>query len=127
MVAEFTHHQKTITLNAPLDSSGEGGDDDSDSSTPRQIVNFIGGIDLCDERYDDENHTLFRNLDTTYYDNFQQNNFPNADLCHGGPRELGGRIKQAPSLLSDCLMKIQDYPELFPTPQEAGDPDDGES
>ncbi|MQM13807.1 hypothetical protein Taro_046734 [Colocasia esculenta] len=146
--AEFTHHQKTITLDAPIDGSGEGGGDDGDSSAPRRIVSFVGGVDLCDGRYDDENHTLFRNLDTTYHDDFQQNNFPNADLCHGGPREPWHDIhsklegpaaldvlcnfeqrwkKQAPSHLSDCLMKIQDYPELFPAPRKEGDPDDGES
>ncbi|KAK1269837.1 Phospholipase D alpha 1 [Acorus gramineus] len=67
---EFTHHQKTVTLDA---ASG--------------VVSFVGGIDVCDGRYDDERHTLFRELDTTYADDFQQKNFEGADLRHGGPRE----------------------------------------
>ncbi|KAK1316627.1 Phospholipase D alpha 1 [Acorus calamus] len=67
---EFTHHQKTVTLDA---ASG--------------VVSFVGGIDVCDGRYDDEHHTLFRELDTTYADDFQQKNFKGADLRHGGPRE----------------------------------------
>ena len=38
--AEFTHHQKTITLDAATPGANE-----------RHVVSFIGGIDLCDGRY----------------------------------------------------------------------------
>jgi len=38
--AEFTHHQKTVTLDAATPGTDE-----------RHVVSFIGGIDLCDGRY----------------------------------------------------------------------------
>ena len=47
----------------------------------------VGGIDLCDGRFDDEIHSLFRTLNTGYSDDFQQNNYKDTDLQHGGPRE----------------------------------------
>jgi len=37
---EFTHHQKTITLDAATPGTDK-----------RHIVSFIGSIDLCDGRY----------------------------------------------------------------------------
>ncbi|XP_072977809.1 phospholipase D alpha 1-like [Typha angustifolia] len=121
---EFTHHQKTVTLDARTRNDGA-----------RHVVSFVGGIDLCGGRYDDENHTLFRNLDTTYLHDFQQNNFPHADLRHGGPREpwhdvhskLEGPAawdvltnfeqrwrKQAPKELSHSLVNVQE--DIFPHP-----------
>ncbi|OAY65181.1 Phospholipase D alpha 1 [Ananas comosus] len=130
---EFTHHQKTVTLDAPA----------SDGSSSRHVVSFVGGIDICGGRYDDESHTLFRDLDTTYLNDFQQNNFPHADLKHGGPREpwhdvhskLEGPAawdvlanfeqrwrKQSPREMSDCLLNIR--PEIFPDPSP---PDANES
>lgn len=130
---EFTHHQKTVSLDAPTG--------DWDSSAARRVVSFVGGIDLCDGRYDDENHTLFRNLDTTYLHDFQQKNFPHADLRHGGPREpwhdvhskLEGLaawdvlanfeqrwMKQAPREISHCLSDIRGQPEIFPVPSGSG-------
>eukprot|EP01018_Ginkgo_biloba_P035388 Gb_33997 [translate_table: standard] len=75
---EFTHHQKTVSLDAPFEGS---------HGIRRRVVSFVGGIDLCDGRYDNEIHPLFRTLDTVYKHDFHQNNFPNADLRHGGPRE----------------------------------------
>ncbi|KAH9299271.1 hypothetical protein KI387_030953, partial [Taxus chinensis] len=72
---QFTHHQKTVSLDAPL------------SDGTRQVVSFVGGIDLCNGRYDTEKHTLFGDLDTLYKDDFLQNNFDGADLRRGGPRE----------------------------------------
>lgn len=38
---EFTHHQKTVTLDAATPGTDEGS----------HVVSFIGGIDLCDGRY----------------------------------------------------------------------------
>ena len=32
----------------------------------RQLMAFIGGIDLCDGRYDTPEHSLFKTLDTTH-------------------------------------------------------------
>ncbi|KAH9299274.1 hypothetical protein KI387_030956, partial [Taxus chinensis] len=68
--AEFTHHQKTVSMDAE-----------------RSMVSFVGGIDLTNGRYDTEKHTLFGDLDTVYKDDFLQHNFKDADLRHGGPRE----------------------------------------
>uniref|UniRef100_A0A0E0ESC0 Phospholipase D n=1 Tax=Oryza meridionalis TaxID=40149 RepID=A0A0E0ESC0_9ORYZ len=134
VAAEFTHHQKTVTLDAAAASPG-----DADGSR-RHIVSFIGGIDLCDGRYDDENHTLFRDLDTTYRHDFMQNNFKHAGLRRGGPREpwhdvhcrLEGRAawdvlanfeqrwrKQAPPEMAGCLLDLSQA-EL-PDPGSFGD------
>ncbi|XP_051147596.1 phospholipase D alpha 4 [Andrographis paniculata] len=67
----FTHHQKTITV-------------DSSSLRRREIVSFLGGFDLCDGRFDTEDHTLFQTLDC--YD-FYQTSLHGASLHKGGPRE----------------------------------------
>ncbi|KAL5206250.1 hypothetical protein ABZP36_034459 [Zizania latifolia] len=132
--AEFTHHQKTVTL----DAAAPVGDDDGERR--RHVVSFIGGIDLCDGRYDDENHTLFRGLDTTYRHDFLQNNFKHATLRRGGPREpwhdvhsrLEGRAawdvlanfeqrwrKQAPAEMTGCLLDLS--PAEFHDPGSFGD------
>ncbi|KAH7316216.1 hypothetical protein KP509_21G083200 [Ceratopteris richardii] len=75
----FTHHQKIVVVDAPL--PGSSNDDE------RRIVSFIGGIDLCDGRYDTPYHSLFRTLDTVHKADFHQPNFPGASLKKGGPRE----------------------------------------
>ncbi|CAN0919150.1 Phospholipase D alpha 1 [Linum grandiflorum] len=78
----FTHHQKTVVVDA---ASVGGGDV---SSGRRRIVSFIGGIDLCDGRYDTQEHPLFKTLDTTHRDDFHQPNFTGgASIKKGGPRE----------------------------------------
>jgi len=53
----------------------------------RRIVSFVGGLDLCDGRYDTVFHSLFRTLDTTHHDDFHQLNFPGATITKSGPRE----------------------------------------
>ncbi|KAJ8768289.1 hypothetical protein K2173_021229 [Erythroxylum novogranatense] len=74
----FTHHQKTLMVDAEL-PNGE--------SELRRIVSFIGGIDLCDGRYDTPIHSIFRTLDTTHHNDFHQPNFAGATITKGGPRE----------------------------------------
>ncbi|XP_059658142.1 phospholipase D alpha 1-like [Cornus florida] len=74
----FTHHQKTVVV----DSEVPGGE-----SAKRRIVCFVGGIDLCDGRYDTPEHSLFRTLDTTHHDDFHQPNFKGSSITKGGPRE----------------------------------------
>ncbi|XP_009758055.1 phospholipase D alpha 1-like [Nicotiana sylvestris] len=74
----FTHHQKTIVV----DSEIPGG-----MSQKRMIVSFLGGIDLCDGRYDTREHSLFRTLDTVHKQDFHQPNFPGSSIAKGGPRE----------------------------------------
>ncbi|CAN1343058.1 Phospholipase D alpha 1 [Linum perenne] len=78
----FTHHQKTIVV----DAETSGGDADA-SSGKRRIVSFIGGIDLCDGRYDIQQHPLFNTLETVHRDDFHQPNFTGASIKKGGPRE----------------------------------------
>ncbi|RDX91849.1 Phospholipase D alpha 1, partial [Mucuna pruriens] len=74
----FTHHQKIVVVDSAL--PGEG-------SEKRRVVSFVGGIDLCDGRYDTAFHSLFRTLDTAHHDDFHQPNFPGAAITKGGPRE----------------------------------------
>lgn len=76
--AMFTHHQKTIVV----DKEGSAG-----GSEKRRIVSFIGGIDLCDGRYDTPKHPLFTTLTTIHHDDFHQPNFAGASIKKGGPRE----------------------------------------
>ncbi|XP_065868440.1 phospholipase D alpha 4 [Euphorbia lathyris] len=78
----FTHHQKTITLDTrpphhhPLNSED------------REIMSFIGGLDLCDGRFDTEQHSLFQTLNQqSHCTDFYQTNIPSATLQKGGPRE----------------------------------------
>ncbi|RVW16728.1 Phospholipase D alpha 1 [Vitis vinifera] len=74
----FTHHQKIVVVDSEMPNRG---------SERRRIVSFIGGIDLCDGRYDTPTHTIFRTLDTVNHDDFRQPNFPNASITKGGPRQ----------------------------------------
>ncbi|GAB4842451.1 Phospholipase D alpha 4 [Ancistrocladus abbreviatus] len=74
----FSHHQKTITV----DNRVKG------SPSNREIMSFIGGVDLCDGRYDTEEHSLFRTLNTDSHANdFYQISIAGASLQKGGPRE----------------------------------------
>ncbi|KAM7260475.1 hypothetical protein ACFE04_016216 [Oxalis oulophora] len=75
----FTHHQKSIILDFP----------EFYESEKRRIISFIGGIDLCDGRYDTQDHPLFSTLsmNSTHHDDFHQPNFPGASIKKGGPRE----------------------------------------
>ncbi|KAI4990346.1 hypothetical protein ZWY2020_038709 [Hordeum vulgare] len=117
---EFTHHQKTVTLDAATPGTADG----------RHVVSFIGGIDLCDGRT-----TRCSGSSTTYSRDFMQNNFRHASLRYGGPREpwhdvhcrLEGPAawdvlanfehrwkKQAPGKIRGCLLDLS--PETFPDP-----------
>lgn len=78
IAAMFTHHQKIIVVDSPLPGSG---------SEERRILSFVGGIDLCDGRYDTQFHSLFRTLNDVHHDDFHQPNFPGAAIEKGGPRE----------------------------------------
>ncbi|KAK1281825.1 Phospholipase D alpha 1 [Acorus calamus] len=74
----FTHHQKIVVVDSEMPNRG---------SQQRRIVSFVGGIDLCDGRYDTQFHSLFRTLDTAHHDDFHQPNFAGASIMKGGPRE----------------------------------------
>ena len=74
----FAHHQKTITVDTrALNSANE-----------REIMSFLGGLDLCDGRYDTEQHSLLQTLtkESNYHD-FYQTSIAGASLNKGGPRE----------------------------------------
>ncbi|KAJ8774134.1 hypothetical protein K2173_009565 [Erythroxylum novogranatense] len=74
----FAHHQKTITVDTRA----------KDLTNDREIMSFIGGLDLCDGRYDTEQHSLFRTLNTeSHCYDFYQTNIAGASLHKGGPRE----------------------------------------
>ncbi|XP_021908338.1 phospholipase D delta [Carica papaya] len=60
----FTHHQKCVLV------------DTQASGNNRKVTAFIGGIDLCDGRYDTPEHRLFRDLDTIFKDDFHNPTFP---------------------------------------------------
>ncbi|KAK1425964.1 hypothetical protein QVD17_14631 [Tagetes erecta] len=74
----FTHHQKSIVVDSHINIPGE---------MRRRIVGFVGGIDLCDGRYDTRDHSLFRTLKDVHHDDFHQPNFSGAAISKGGPRE----------------------------------------
>lgn len=67
----FTHHQKCVIV----DTQAPGNN--------RKITAFIGGIDLCDGRYDTPEHRLFRDLDTVFDGDFHNPTYPvsNFHLC----------------------------------------------
>ncbi|KAK4479576.1 hypothetical protein RD792_015094 [Penstemon davidsonii] len=74
----FAHHQKTITVDARV----------SPSSRNREIKSFLGGLDLCDGRYDTEEHSLFQTLNTeSHCFDFYQTSLSGANFHKGGPRE----------------------------------------
>ncbi|KAL5168696.1 Phospholipase D delta [Glycine soja] len=60
----FTHHQKCVIV----DTQAAGNN--------RKITAFIGGLDLCDGRYDTPEHRLFRNLDDVFDGDFHNPTFP---------------------------------------------------
>ncbi|KAH1252228.1 Phospholipase D delta [Glycine soja] len=68
----FTHHQKCVIV----DTQAHGNN--------RKITAFIGGLDLCDGRYDTPEHRILRDIDTVYQDDYH-----NPTFCAGtkGPRQ----------------------------------------
>ncbi|CAN6222926.1 unnamed protein product [Urochloa humidicola] len=68
----FTHHQKCVIV----DTQATGNN--------RKITAFIGGLDLCDGRYDTPEHRLFKDLDTVFKDDFHNPTFP---VNKFGPRQ----------------------------------------
>lgn len=74
----FTHHQKTLIVDSEVFGK---------SGQKRSIVCFLGGLDLCDGRYDTQDHPLFKTLNTTHSQDFHQPNFDGSSIIKGGPRE----------------------------------------
>jgi phospholipase D1/2 len=74
----ITHHQKTVIVDHEMPVR---------HNDCRRIVSFVGGLDLCDGRYDTMFHSLFRTLDTAHHKDFHQPNLEGASIDKGGPRE----------------------------------------
>ncbi|KAK1275790.1 Phospholipase D delta [Acorus gramineus] len=68
----YTHHQKCVLV----DTQATGNN--------RKITAFIGGLDLCDGRYDTPDHRLFDELDTIFQNDFHNPTFP---VNTKGPRQ----------------------------------------
>ncbi|KAH6789181.1 phospholipase D delta [Perilla frutescens var. frutescens] len=60
----YTHHQKCVIV------------DTQDYGNNRKITAFLGGLDMCDGRYDTPQHRLFSDLDTVFKDDFHNPTFP---------------------------------------------------
>jgi len=76
----WSHHQKTIIMDAPL-KQGEGNSPDA----TRKIVAFLGGLDVTTGRWDTPVHSLFKSLNTDHKNDFYQNCLPVTQEF--GPRE----------------------------------------
>lgn len=59
----YTHHQKCVIV----DTQAHGNN--------RKITAFMGGLDLCDGRYDTPEHRLFRDLGTVFEDDYHNPTF----------------------------------------------------
>lgn len=64
----YTHHQKCVIV------------DTQDFGNNRKITSFLGGLDMCDGRYDTPQHRLFNDLDTVFKDDFHNPTFPVSQL-----------------------------------------------
>ncbi|KAK9802796.1 hypothetical protein WJX73_007251 [Symbiochloris irregularis] len=75
----FTHHQKSVVMDAaPVEGVGQGS---------LRLIAFIGGLDLCDGRYDDRKHWLFRTLHNEHHLDYHQACIKGACIEKGGPRQ----------------------------------------
>jgi phospholipase D1/2 len=72
----------------------------------RQLVAFIGGLDLCDGRYDTAEHSLFRTLRTVHSEDFHQACCLSTSIQQGGApcRALSCKI-ETPLLASTELCR----------------------
>ncbi|CAL5229046.1 g12295 [Coccomyxa viridis] len=119
----FTHHQKSVIVDAQ----------DTKDPEMRQLVAFIGGLDLCDGRYDTSEHSLFHTIKTVHSDDFHQACCPGSSIKQGGPRQpwhdihckLEGPVatdvlvnfvqrwlKQAPSEHREQLLPLPEIPHI---------------
>ncbi|KAM3344055.1 phospholipase D gamma 1-like [Capsicum galapagoense] len=69
----YTHHQKTVIVDADA------------GNNRRKIIAFVGGLDLCDGRYDTPEHPIFRTLQTVHSDDYHNPTY--AGSTTGCPRE----------------------------------------
>ncbi|KAI3764485.1 hypothetical protein L2E82_14494 [Cichorium intybus] len=125
----YTHHQKNVIVDA---DAGNG---------KRKIISFIGGLDLCNGRYDNPKHPIFKTLDTIHADDFHNPTFTSTNLA-GCPREpwhdlhskidgpaaydimknfeerwlKGSKVsgtKKSKAMYDEALVKIENMPEFL--------------
>ncbi|KAH7287656.1 hypothetical protein KP509_32G068000 [Ceratopteris richardii] len=143
----FTHHQKTLVVDVEddgIDNNFQGpsceergnvGDHMTCDTKRRKLVAFLGGIDLCDGRYDTQSHSLFRTLGTSMHkDDFHQPSIEGSSEKDIGPREpwhdvhariegpcawdvlynFEQRWRRQAKGTKRALKNIKDIPELWP-------------
>ncbi|KAK4411338.1 Phospholipase D beta 1 [Sesamum angolense] len=69
----YTHHQKTVIVDADA------------GNNRRKIIAFLGGLDMCDGRYDSPRHSLFATLQTFHSDDYHNPTY--TGNVTGCPRE----------------------------------------
>ncbi|KAG6497518.1 phospholipase D gamma 1-like [Zingiber officinale] len=69
----YTHHQKQVIVDTDAGKS------------KRKITAFLGGLDLCGGRYDNQEHPLFRTLQSLHKDDYYNPAFASSD--NKGPRQ----------------------------------------
>ncbi|KAM7514029.1 hypothetical protein LguiA_003612 [Lonicera macranthoides] len=69
----YTHHQKCVIVDTQADGNN------------RKISSFIGGLDLCDGRYDTPEHRLFGDINTVFHSDFHNPTFSAGAKCPRQP------------------------------------------
>lgn len=78
----------------------------------RRLIAFIGGMDLCNGRYDTPRHSLFHTLNTVHSEDFYQGCISGADIKKGGEQEavrfrhMVEICGQSTHLCSNCLQLL---------------------
>eukprot|EP01090_Pellita_catalonica_P001237 TRINITY_DN10934_c0_g1_i2.p1 TRINITY_DN10934_c0_g1~~TRINITY_DN10934_c0_g1_i2.p1 ORF type:complete len:579 (-),score=94.53 TRINITY_DN10934_c0_g1_i2:21-1757(-) len=106
----WSHHQKSIIL-----------DTDCETEESRRIIAFVGGLDLCDGRWDTPGHTLFRSLQQEHSQDFHN---PLSIKRAAGPREPWHDIHsklEGPIALDVMSNFEQRWNKQVGTPQELYD------
>lgn len=89
----FTHHQKFIIMDSPK-KNGEG----------RELLAFIGGIDLTEGRWDNQKHPLFRTLQSHHKGDVYGKCFNVSEDC--GPRQVSNITYFASLFVMEMLTSV---------------------
>ncbi|XP_028769079.1 phospholipase D gamma 1-like [Neltuma alba] len=138
----YTHHQKTVVVDADA------------GNNKRKIIAFVGGLDLCDGRYDFPHHPLFRTRHSLHKDDYHNPTFTgNTGGCPREPwHDLHSKIdgpaaydvltnfeerwlkatkpqgiKKLKASYDDALLKLERLPEIVSLADMAVDDDDPDS
>ncbi|KAF5744338.1 putative phospholipase d beta [Tripterygium wilfordii] len=69
----YTHHQKTVVVDADA------------GNNQRKVIAFVGGLDLCNGRYDTPQHPILKTLQTVHKDDYHNPTYQGN--TNGCPRE----------------------------------------